>query len=219
MPAVPGHFGVQLPDFPPRIAERDKPFSGSLRRPNHAQDINRCGHAPEVERRFGRRDAPIEAVQHKAPIWINRTAIINGAIGNFVEVDIKLFQQAVERHTRKVMPNPDTKRAFFIVRTERHDRLVKARIAYAGHGEKEVPRQTVRFHTRILAQLCRAEKTIPAKKMPADLGGATGTNEGVNRFEAKSPSGRRVGIADSPGVVATHLGRGGEIFVGVGFRG
>lgn len=138
---MPREFFVELACSPTRIPQRDHKLARPPAFGNRPQDIDGSRQRPPSRDINRPLSAPIIAVKDKAPARFYRAAKNNGRIGRATDIDFKLLQKLMQTQIVDLLANPDTHRAVRIMGAHGDDRMVKPRVADAGHREQELPRQ------------------------------------------------------------------------------
>lgn len=106
------------------------------------QNIDRARHredlaliAIHVERILA---SPVCGMKNEPAARLDRSAVMNRAVGSLARLDFELTEQAAKRDSSALVTNADANRTIFVVHAKRDDRALETWIGHSRHGEKKL---------------------------------------------------------------------------------
>ncbi len=84
-------------------------------------------------------------MEHEAPSRLDRSAMMDRAIGRFARLDVQLLKKCAEPHPGPLVADPDPDGAVLVVDANGDHRPLEARVGHPGHRKQQLARQETRL--------------------------------------------------------------------------
>jgi len=82
--------------------------------------------------------APVRRMKYKPSTRLNRTAVVNRAIGRIGGIDAKLFEKPPEAQARPFLSDADADGSIVVVNAKHRHRPFESGIGHSGHREQHL---------------------------------------------------------------------------------
>jgi hypothetical protein len=84
-------------------------------------------------------------MEHEAPSRLDRSTMVDRAIGRFARIDVELLKQGAETHSGALMADSDADGAILVVDANGDHGSLEARVGHSGHCQQQLARQETRL--------------------------------------------------------------------------